>query len=117
MLEMIDGTPQSCLSGAFELLHLGSTDAAVLHEEGDCHLTRMLFCHESMEEDAVHVPLGPKQSALVLPGWLRERADTLTSADWARLCEVGVAAATQHEREDCEMPMLDLYATDEGFCW
>jgi len=115
---MIDGTPQSSLSGAFEMLHLGSTDAPVfLHEESDCHLTRMLFCHETMQEEDVHVPLGPAHSALVLPEWLREKADTLTSADWARLCEVGVAAATQHEGEDCEMPMLELSATDEGFCW
>ena len=118
MVEMIDGTPLNSLSGAFEMLHLGSIDPPVfLHEESDCHLTRMLFCHESMEENGVHVPLGAAHSTLVLPEWLRGQADTLTSADWARLCEVGVAAATQHEGEECEMPMLELSARDEGFCW
>jgi len=96
-----------------------------MHEKSNCHLTHMLFCHETMQDDDVHVPLGPAQRTLVLPAWLRARADTLTSDDWDRLCELGVAAATQHEGEKeregvwegCEMPVLELAATQEGFVW
>ena len=123
---MIDGTLLYSLCEEFEMVHLGNTDSSVfLHEESNCHLTNMLFCHETLQEDDVHVPLGPAHCTLVLPAWLRAKADKLTSADWARLCELGVAAATQHEEkkeregvwEECEMPVLELSATHEGFVW
>ena len=134
MFEILDGTLLDIgLSEKFELLHLGNIEKyfgninppAFMHEESNCHLTDMLFCHETLQDDDVHLPLGPAQSTLVLPAWLREKADTLTGADWARLCELGVAAATQHvgegEREgmceECEMPMLELSAAHEGFVW
>jgi len=123
---MLDGT---LLCEGFDMLNLGNTDPHVcMHEKSNCHLTHMLFCHETMQDDDVHVPLGPAHSTpstLVLPAWLRAKAGTLTSADWARLCELGVAAGTPHEGETeregaweaCEMPMLELSASDEGFVW
>jgi len=126
VFEMMDGTLLCGLSGESEILHLGNIDPLVLvHEAGRCHLTDMLFCHETLQEDDAHLPLGPADSTLVLPAWLREKADTLTSADWATLCELGVAKATQHEGakeregvwEEGEMPVLEFYAPHKGFVW
>ena len=147
LFEMIDGVPlDSCLDTPFGRLHLSNIEhqfgyinqCAFVHDDNpapcqpSCQvdeavendaLTHMLYCHEAMQEDDVHLPLGPAHNTLVLPGWLRERSETLTNADWAMLCEVGVAAAMQGEQErecffeECEMPVLDLSAPDEGFVW
>jgi len=139
LFEMSDGMPlDQHLYASFERLHLSNIEHHFGHdgnpapckpgcgeEEAVEHdaLTHMLYCHEAMQEDDVHLPLGPAHHTLVLPGWLREQAGTLTDADWAMLCEVGVAAAMQGEPEqeslfgECEMPVLDLSAPDEGFVW
>ena len=145
---MQDGMPADhSMASSFEHLYLGMTSSSgmnthacpwppgptcsdealtcVLHGHETMQeeaLACVLHCHETMQEEDVHIPLGPAHHTLVLPGWLRERAGTLTDADWAMLCEVGVAAAMQGEGEsvsfdECEMPVLDLSAQDEGFVW
>jgi len=100
-------------------------------------LTDMLYYRETMQEDDVHLPLGPAHSTLVLSAWLRERAGTLTETDWTRLCEVGVTAAVKDggEERECvmeefempkeefempkefEMALLELSAQHDGFVW
>jgi hypothetical protein len=120
------------LADFFEHLHLGMADFsgthaspwpvnAILTEEALCN---MLHCHETMPATDVLLPLGPAHHSLVLPGWFREKAGSLTGTDWARLCDLGVSAAVaevEREREggseDCEMPELDLSFLDEGFVW
>jgi len=94
-------------------------------DEALCSLSSMLHCHETMPAHDVLLPLGPAHHSLVLPGCFREKAGSLTTRDWARLCDVGISAAAQAEvereregcSEECEMPELDLSFLDEGFVW
>jgi len=154
LFEMLEGVPLGLyLSTSFEKLHLrnieqnfGNIDWCVfVHDDNiapcmtSCQvdeaiendsLTDMLYYREAMQEDDVHLPLGPAHSTLVLSAWLRERAGTLTDTDWTRLCEVGVTAAVKDggEERECvmeefeilkefEMALLELSAQHDGFVW
>jgi len=131
LFEMLDGGHVGlCLATSFGQMQLGNIEQyfdwspnvhdAHLAPENDA-LTDMLYCHETMQADDLHLSLGPAHGTLVLPARLREQAGTLTDADWARLCEVGVAAAVQHggwEREcameEFGMPVLELSAPHDA---
>ena len=122
LFEMLDGGHVGpCLATSFGQLQLGNFKQYLdwcpsVHDasENDS-LTNMLYCHETMQADDLHLPLGPAHGTLVLQAWLREQAGTLTDANWARLCEEGVSAAVRHgeaEREcvmeEFEPPVLEL---------